>query len=82
MSIDPATISRLDLTYKNLVLTGFLGVGKSTIGLHLVKRLGVEFLDIDDEIELREQMSIAKLRELYGDSRLRSLEHDLCRQQR
>lgn len=80
MSTDPAVISRLDLSYKNLVLTGFLGVGKSTIGLHLVKRLGVEFLDIDDEIELREQMSIAKLRELYGDSRLRSLEHDLCRQ--
>lgn len=72
--------SRLDLPYKNLVLTGFLGVGKSTIGQHIVQRLGVEFLDVSDEIEERELLSIAKIRELYGDSRLRTLEHDLCRQ--
>jgi shikimate kinase len=72
--------SRLDLPYKNLVLTGFLGVGKSTIGRHIVRRLSVEYLDVDEEIELRETMSIAKIRELYGDSRLRSLEHELCRQ--
>ncbi len=80
MASDPRTISRLDLPYKNLVLTGFLGVGKTTIGRHIVRRLAVDFLDIDEEIELRELMSIAKLRELYGDSRLRALEHDLCRQ--
>ncbi len=80
MSLDLSAVSKLDLPYKNLVLTGFLGVGKSTIGLHLMRRLSVDFLDVDDEIELREQMSIAKVRELYGDSRLRSLEHELCRQ--
>src|SRR5574340_946757 len=72
--------SAIDLPYKNLVLTGFLGVGKSTIGQHLVQRLKLDFLDVDEEIELRELMSIGKLRELYGDSRLRSLEHELCRQ--
>src|SRR5512136_714106 len=73
-------LSRFDLPYKNLILTGFLGVGKSTIGQHLVQRLGVDFLDVDEEIELRELMSISKLRELYGDSRLKSLEHEFCRQ--
>lgn len=77
---DIEPISRLDLPYKNLVLTGFLGVGKSTIGRHIVQRLAVDFLDIDEEIELRELMSIAKLREVYGDSRLRLLEHEFCRQ--
>jgi shikimate kinase len=77
---DADSISRLELPYKNLVLTGFLGVGKSTIGRHIVKKLTVDFLDIDEEIELRELMSIAKLREVYGDSRLRSLEYELCRQ--
>lgn len=80
MPVDVNNISRLDLPYKNLVLTGFLGVGKSTIGRSIVRRLGVDFLDVDEEIELRELMSIAKLREVYGDSRLRSLEHELCRQ--
>jgi shikimate kinase len=81
MSDEPTQpISRLDLPYRNLILTGFLGVGKSTIGRHLVRRLGVDFLDVDEEIELRELMSIAKLRELYGDSRLKTLEHEQCRQ--
>jgi shikimate kinase len=77
---DLSSTSRLDLPYRNLVLTGFLGVGKSTIAREIVRRLAVDFLDVDEEIELRELMSIAKLREVYGDTRLRALEHDLCRQ--
>ncbi len=76
----PQEISPLDIPYQNLVLTGFLGVGKTTIGQAIRKRLGVDFLDIDEEIELRELMSIAKIRELYGDSRLKNLEHELTRQ--
>jgi shikimate kinase len=74
------TISRLDLPYKDLVLTGSLGVGKTTIGRHIGLRLGIDFFDLDEEIEVRELMSITKIRELYGDSHLRSLEYDLCRQ--
>ncbi len=77
--IDLDSISRLDLPYTNLVLTGFLGVGKSTIGRAIARQMKVEFFDMDEEIELRELMSIAKIRELYGDSRLRTLEHDLSR---
>lgn len=50
------------------------------IGQHIVRKLGVDFLDVSEEIELRELMSIAKIRELYGDSRLKTLEHELCRQ--
>jgi shikimate kinase len=80
MPRDLSAIPRLDLPYSNLVLTGFLGVGKTTVGRHIAQELGIDFLDIDDEIELRELMSIGKIRELYGDSRLRTLEHDLCRQ--
>lgn len=78
--MNPKQISRLDLPNKNLVLTGFIGVGKTTVGRQIVRQLGVDFLDVDEEIELRELMSIAKIRELYGDSRLRALEHDLCRE--
>lgn len=78
MTPDVSTISRLDIPYKNLVLTGFLGVGKTTIGRNIVRQLGVDFLDVDEEIELRELMSISKIREVYGDSRLRSLEHEMC----
>ena len=76
---DRKSRARVDLPYTNLILTGFLGVGKTTIGRHLAETLGADFFDIDEEIELRELMSIAKLRELYGDQRLRALEHDLSR---
>lgn len=71
--------SRLDLPYENLVLTGFLGVGKTTIGRYIGEKLGADVFDIDDEIEMREVMSISKLRELYGDARLRTLEHEFSR---
>ena len=79
-NLDLEHLSRLDLPYKNLVLTGFVGVGKTTVGRAVARQLSVEFLDVDEEIELRELMSISKIRELYGDSRLRALEHALCRQ--
>ena len=36
---------------KNLVLTGMMGVGKSTIGKSLSDRLNMKFLDIDTIIE-------------------------------
>jgi len=72
--------SKLDLPYHNLVLTGFLGVGKTTVARDIAGKLGVEYLDIDDQIELRELMSISKIQEQYGESRLKKLEHDLCRQ--
>lgn len=80
MPLDLRSISRLDLPYRNLVLTGFLGVGKSTVGRFIAQGLGVDLFDVDEEIELRELMSIARIRELYGDTHLRMLEHDFCRQ--
>ncbi len=73
------TYTAYDLPFRNLVLTGFLGSGKSTIGRTISQRLKVDFFDIDDEIEMGEVMSIAKIRELYGEQRLRALEHDYCR---
>lgn len=75
-----APFTRIDLQYKNLLLTGFVGVGKSTIARHVARKMGVELFDLDEEIELRELMSIAKLREQYGDSRLKALENDYCHQ--
>ena len=44
--------------YKNLTLTGMMGVGKSTIGKSLAKRLKYNFSDIDKIIETKEKTSI------------------------
>ena len=40
---------------KNLVLTGMMGVGKSTIGKKLAKKLRLKFIDVDKLIEQKEK---------------------------
>lgn len=72
--------SRFNLPYHNLILTGFLGVGKSAVARHVGQRLEIEYFDMDDQIVLRELMSISKIREQYGDSRLKKLEYELARE--
>jgi len=73
-------ITRIDIPQKNLILTGHIGVGKTAVGRLVGERLGVRVFDVDEEIETHEVMSIAKVREQYGDARLRALEYDLCRE--
>jgi shikimate kinase len=43
---------------KNIVLTGFMGAGKTAVGKELAQILGMKLIDIDTEIEKSEQMTI------------------------
>ena len=43
---------------KNLTLTGMMGVGKTTVGKNLAKKLKYNFIDVDKLIENKEGMSI------------------------
>ena len=43
---------------KNLVLTGMMGVGKSTIGKRLAEKLSYNFIDVDKLVEAEEGCSI------------------------
>lgn len=52
---------------KNLALAGMMGVGKSTIGKALSKRLLMQFSDIDRVIEGKLNMSIQKIFEEKGE---------------
>ena len=62
---------------KSLVLTGMMGVGKSTIGRLLAKRLKVKFIDVDKVIEKKEQKSIKKIFEDDGEKYFRKLEEKI-----
>ena len=46
---------------KNLVLTGMMGVGKTTIGKALSKRLKIKLIDIDKIIEYQESTTINRI---------------------
>ena len=57
-----------------LVLVGFMGAGKTTVGRLLAQQLHCPFHDLDVEIE-RVHGAIPKLFETYGESGFRAIEH-------
>ncbi|KUG05057.1 shikimate kinase i [hydrocarbon metagenome] len=59
---------------KNIVLIGFMGTGKSTVGIKLAERLKMQFIDMDREIEKLTGMSIPMLFKKHGEIRFRSEE--------
>ncbi len=66
--------------YRNLILTGQIGVGRVTIGRLIAKQVGTTFFDMDTELQLREGKPSEEIRQLFGEARLRALEDELCRE--
>ncbi|MFA9380119.1 MAG: shikimate kinase [Acetanaerobacterium sp.] len=65
----------LCVKYNRILLTGFMGSGKSTIGRALSVRLGYPFVDTDALIEQNEGKSVAELFKERGEMEFRTLEH-------
>jgi shikimate kinase len=62
---------------KNLIfLTGFMASGKSTVGPHLAKALGYDFIDLDRLIEEREGKSIEEIFVTGGEPYFRKVESE------
>jgi shikimate kinase len=59
---------------RRVVLTGFMGAGKSTIGRLLASRLNWQFLDLDAHLEARTGATIPQLFERHGEAHFRRLE--------
>jgi shikimate kinase len=64
---------------KNIVLTGFMGAGKSTVGRRLAKRLGLEFVDTDELIEALAGKSVKDIFKADGEGRFREYERDVLK---
>lgn len=62
-----------------LILVGFMGVGKTTIGKILAKKLNMEFIDLDEELEKIESKSIEDIFEFHGEKYFRNLENKILK---
>lgn len=64
---------------KNIVLTGFMGTGKSSVGRRLARKLGLRFVDTDDLITDQAGISIREIFEGYGEDKFREVERQVVR---
>lgn len=63
---------------RNIVLTGFMGTGKSTAGALLAKRLERVFVDMDVAIEYRVGLTVPQIFAHYGEDAFRTIEKGLA----
>ena len=64
---------------KNVILTGFMGTGKSTVGQILAQRLGFRYADLDALIVERAGLPINDIFARYGEPHFRALETETIR---
>ena len=57
---------------RSVVLVGLMGCGKTSTGRWLARRLGLEFVDADTEIEWAAGMSISEIFETHGETYFRA----------
>jgi len=62
----------------NIVITGFMSTGKSTIGNILAKKLNRKFVDMDEVIEQRTGLTIPRIFTGYSEQFFRAMEHGLA----
>jgi shikimate kinase len=65
--------------FKNIILTGFMGVGKSSVGTRLAADLNYTFVDIDSLIESDQRMSINTIFGKLGEPHFREAEERIIR---
>lgn len=58
-------------TEKPLVLIGLMGVGKTTVGRRLAKRLDLPFIDADEEIEKAADLTVSEIFDRFGEDYFR-----------
>ena len=65
---------------ENIILIGFMGVGKTSLGKLLASKLGRAFIDLDEKIERDSNMTIPQIFEMHGEKYFRELEKAAVRE--
>lgn len=60
-----------------IILIGYMGAGKTTVGKVLAKELGMEFYDLDWYIESRMRKTVAQIFDERGEEGFRKIEHNM-----
>ena len=84
MTASPAAVSNIDLTpvpaislppgLRRVVLAGFMGAGKTSVGKLLAETLGWQFLDLDAHLERRTGMTVPEIFRTQGEAAFRRIE--------
>ncbi|MGH7908792.1 MAG: shikimate kinase, partial [Thermodesulfobacteriota bacterium] len=61
-------------TPQNIFLIGFMGAGKTTVGKILAKKLKLTFIDLDEVIEKKLNLTIQEIFSRYGEDFFRNAE--------
>jgi len=64
------------LRQKNIVLIGFMGVGKTTVGQLVASKLYRDFVDVDLELEKKYSMSVSDIFASMGEKKFREMEEE------
>jgi len=65
---------------RNIIITGFMGTGKTVVGQQLARQLGREFVDMDQRIEEEQGMSITEIFDRWGEDYFRQQENKLVKE--
>ncbi len=67
-----------DMSRRNIVITGFMATGKSTVAREVARQLGRPLLDMDDLIAQRAGVAVPEIFARYGEEAFRRYERALC----
>jgi shikimate 5-dehydrogenase len=66
----------MERKFRNIVLCGFMGSGKTSIGKKLAREMGRQFIDLDHHIENKMNMRVSAIFEKYGEEEFRRMERE------